>query len=158
MVDVQREFFKDPATAQSLNRAIEYINAAIELFRSKGLPIVCVQDREEAAGRIPGSEAFALPESLNIRDSDIHITKTYGNSFNKTPLAETLRGMDVDTVIITGYCAEFCVLSTCRGAMDQDFTALLLHGALASGDPRNIEFVERINHGLSFVALKKFLE
>ena len=33
VIDVQKEFFKfSPTTAQSLNDAIEYINAAIALF------------------------------------------------------------------------------------------------------------------------------
>ena len=34
VIDVQKEFFKrSPITAQSLDSAIEYINAAIALFR-----------------------------------------------------------------------------------------------------------------------------
>jgi nicotinamidase-related amidase len=51
---------------------------------------------------------------LNILDSDVHIHKTYGNAFNKTSLEDELRKLGVDTVIITGFCAEYCVLSTYR--------------------------------------------
>ncbi|CAJ36027.1 cysteine hydrolase family protein [Methanocella arvoryzae] len=156
VIDVQKEFFKNPVTAQSLNDAIEYINAAIELFREKNLPIICVQDIE--GDRVPGNDAFDLPESLDILDSDIHIHKTYSNSFTKTPLLETLRKLGVDTVILTGYCAEYCVLSTCRGARDVDLTPILLRNALASGKPENIKFVESINDVISYGALKKVLE
>ena len=43
VIDVQKEFFKaDAQTIQSLNTAIEYINAAIALFRAKNLPIFSV--------------------------------------------------------------------------------------------------------------------
>ena len=40
VIDIQKAFFDlDPLTTQSLERAIEYINAAIALFRSKQLPV-----------------------------------------------------------------------------------------------------------------------
>ena len=46
--DVQKEFYKSGAqTARSLTEAVEYINAAIALFRAKNLPIVCIQHMDE---------------------------------------------------------------------------------------------------------------
>jgi nicotinamidase-related amidase len=159
VIDVQKEFFKGSTiTAQSLNDAIEYINAAIHLFRKKGLPVIAVQHMHAGSGLAPGSEGFDLPESLEILPSDLHIHKTYGNSFNKTPLAEELGKLGVDTVIITGFCAEYCVLSTCRGAEDLDLTAIILRGAIASSKPENIPFVESINELISYGALEKLLE
>lgn len=39
VIDVQKKFFHlNPTMTQSLNDALEYINAAIELFREKNLP------------------------------------------------------------------------------------------------------------------------
>jgi nicotinamidase-related amidase len=95
---------------------------------------------------------------LNVLPSDLHIHKTYGNSFNKTPLGEKLREAGVDTVILTGYCAEYCVLSTYRGAKDIDLTPIILRGSIAGGEPENIRFVENINELISFGALAKVLE
>jgi nicotinamidase-related amidase len=158
VIDVQERFFRfGQTTAQSLNDAIEYINAAIELFREKELPIICIQHIDEENGLVPGKEDFELPESLNILPSDLHIHKTYGNSFNKTPLQEKLRELDIDTVIVTGFCAEYCVLSTYRGAQDLDFTPIILRGSLASSVPENIKFVESINDIISYGSLKKIL-
>ena len=159
VVDVQKEFFKlSPATAQSLNDAIEYINAAIALFREKNLPVICVQHVEEEEKLVPGEDGFELPEALDVLPSDLHIHKTYGNSFNKTPLADELRERGVDTVIITGFCAEYCVLSTYRGAEDLDLTPVVLRGSLASTTPKNIRFVESISDVISYGALKKALD
>ena len=159
VIDVQNEFFKSSAqTAQSLNNAIEYINAAIALFRAKNLPIFCVQHIDEADKLVPGEEGFDSPEGLQILPSDVHIHKTYGNAFNKTALQSKLKELDVDTVILSGYCAEFCVLSTYRGAKDLDLTPILLRGALASDHPENIKFVENISDIISYGALKKVLE
>jgi len=159
VVDVQKAFFEDdPITAQSLEKAIEYINAAIALFREKRLPVLCVQDIDQEDKRVPGEDGFELPDSLNILDSDVHIHKNYGNAFNKTPLADELRVLGIDTVIITGFCAEYCVLSTYRGAKDLDLTPILLRDSLASSTPENIRFVESISDIISYGALEKVLE
>ena len=159
VVDVQKIFFaRDPVTKQSLEMAVEEINAAIALFREKHLPVICVQHMDEDGGLTPGEDGFDLPEGLNVLDSDLHIRKKYGNSFNKTPLEEELRRLDVDTVIITGFCAEYCVLSTCRGAKDLDLTPILLRDSLASGVPENIRFVENISDVISYGALKRILD
>jgi len=158
VIDVQKEFFKsDAQTAQSLNAAVEYINAAIALFRAKNLPVFCIQHIDEEDLLIPGADGFDLPEGLQILPSDSHIHKTYSNAFNKTTLESQLKELDVDTVIVSGFCAEYCVLSTYRGAKDLDLTPMLLRGALASGSPENIRFVENISDIISYGALKKIL-
>jgi nicotinamidase-related amidase len=159
VIDVQKEFFTfGETTEQSLHDAIEYINEAIALFREKDLPVICVQHIEEEDNLVPGEEGFELPEELDILPSDLHIHKTYGNSFNKTPLEGQLRDFGVDTVILTGFCAEYCVLATYRGALDLDLSPIVLRGSLASGDLENIRFVERISEIISLGALKKVLE
>lgn len=117
-----------------------------------------MQHMEKEDGLVPGTEGFDLPEALKILPTDLHIVKTYGNSFNKTPLEEELRKLGVDTVIVTGFCAEYCVLSTCRGAEDVDLMPIVLRGSLASGSAENIRFVESINDVISYRALKKVLE
>jgi nicotinamidase-related amidase len=159
VIDIQKAFFEGgPITVQSLNNAVEHINAAIELFRKKGLPVVSVQDMDDEEGVVPGAAGFDLPAHLNILDSDLHIHKCYGNAFNKTLLEAELRVLGVDTVIVTGYCAEYCVLSTYRGAKDLDLTPIILRGSLASDIPENIGFVERMSDVISYGALRKVLE
>lgn len=158
IIDVQRDFYSiSPATAESLDRAIEYINAAIELFRERGLPIVCIQHMNEERGLAPGAEGFELPEQLDVLSSDPRIHKRHGNAFHKTPLQDMLQELGVDTVIVTGFCAEHCVLSTHRGAYDCDLTPIILRGSLASSVPENVRFVESINDLISYGALRKML-
>jgi nicotinamidase-related amidase len=158
VIDVQKQFFKSsPSTAQSLCAAIEYFNAAIAVFRERNLPVISVQHIDEEDNLVPGQEGFELPEKMDILPSDPHVHKAYSNSFNKTQLKETLDKFGIDTVVITGYCAEYCVLSTYRGAQDVDLTPIILRGALASGVPENIRFVESISNVISYGILKKVL-
>lgn len=158
VIDVQKKFFElSPIMTQSLNDAIEVINAAIALFREKDLPVISVQHLDEEAGLVPSEKDFELPETLNILPADLHIHKRYGNSFNKTPLADELRKLGVDTVVVTGFCAEYCVLSAYRGAEDVDLKPMLLRGASASGNLENIKFVESICDIISLGALRQVL-
>lgn len=158
VIDIQNEFFNlNQACSDSLKSAIEYINAAIDLFREKNLPVVVIQHKSEERGLVPGKSGFDVPESVKLVPKDIRIVKTYSNSFTKTRLAEKLRELRVDTVIVTGFCAEYCVLSTYRGAQDFDFTPIILRGSLASDNAEHIRFVEEISEIISCGALKILL-
>lgn len=158
VIDIQDAFFKESqACSDSLKTAVIYINAAIDLFRKRNLPIVVIQHQSEDEGLVPGKPGFDVSESVKLEPHDMRIVKTYGNSFTKTGLAEKLREHDVDTVIVTGFCAEYCVLSTYKGAQDCDFMPIILRGSLASANAEHIRFVEEITETVSFGALKTFL-
>jgi nicotinamidase-related amidase len=158
VIDVQKQFFEeDAATADSLKGAVWHINQAVKLFRAKKLPVVYVQHIDEASGPLPGTPGFELPDSFDVQPEDIRISKTYNNAFNKTGLADKLKALDVDTLIITGYCAEWCILSTTRGAWDLDYKAILLQGSIASGSAEAVRFVEGVSDTISLGALKAFL-
>lgn len=159
VIDVQKQFFKDdPDTEKSLNNAIDTIVPSIALFHEMKLPIVFVQHMEEEEGLLPGTEGFDLPDAFDVQPGDLRITKTYNNSFNKTGLHEKLQALGVDTLIITGYCAEWCILSTIRGAWDLDYTTYLIPGAIASGSKEAIAFVETNHDVISFGELKTFIK
>lgn len=159
VVDVQKRFFGiDETTRHSLEAAVEYINAAIGVFRKKNLPIICIQHQDEEENLVPSADDFDGPESLELLPTDKYFIKTHGNAFMEPPLLPYLRQMGVDTVVITGFCAEYCVLSTYRGAQDNGLRPILLRNSLASHKPENIRFVESISDIISYGALGKFLE
>jgi nicotinamidase-related amidase len=158
VIDLQKKFFKiSQKHSESLKLAIEYINEAIKIFRKRGFPIICIQHKSEDEGLVPGNEEFEVHESVRLAPQDLRIVKTYGNSFTKTELTEKLRKVGVDTVIITGFCAEECVLSSYVGAEDNDFTPIILRSAIASGNPNRVKFVEEISNVVSIEALRKLL-
>lgn len=158
VIDFQEAFFGiSPETAASMRAAAHHINQALAFFREKNLPIVVVEHIDESEGVVPGSPGFDTSPLLNLRPEDRRVHKTYGNAFNKTDLESLLRGWGVDTVVISGFCAEYCVMSTFRGAMDRDFTPTLLRWTLASVNPANIPFVESVNDSVSLRFLKKVL-
>lgn len=159
VIDVQNDSFNLNATAQqTLNGAINLINLAIKLFKEKNYPVVAIQHVNEEQGMAPGNKGYDLPEQLAITPDDLHIQKRYGNAFNKTNLLAKLQHHNVDTVIITGFCAEICVLSTYRGAEDVDLNPILLRGAIASGNLDNLNFVESIHNIVTYDCLKALIK
>jgi len=154
IIDMQKAYYEGYSKI-SMDSAVEYINAAIEMFRDKKLPIIWVQDKDDVA---PGEVGFDLIDQLKPQEEDYRITKEYGNSFNKTNCEKIIKEENIDTVIITGYCAEYCVLSTYRGALDLDIVPILFRGSIASGVKENITFVESISDIASYQVLKKLVE
>ena len=156
IIDLQKAFCTGESQ-KSMEEACEYINAILPVFREKGLPIVWVQHIDKEWGVIPGTEGFEFIDQLKPEEGEYHIHKEYGNSFNKTSCHEILKEHGVDTIVITGYCAENCVLSTYRGALDLDLTPVILKNAIASGSKENLRFVQDISNVISFDILKKIL-
>jgi nicotinamidase-related amidase len=157
VVDMQNEFFAErPAARASLVSAVEYINAAIQLFRRISAPVVIVHDIDEP-DRVPGREGFDLHPSIQAEPGDPRVHKRHGNAFWQTDLDDLLRARSADVVIVSGFCAEQCVLDTFRGASERDYSPALLRGGLASPNADRIRFVEDICEVVSYGALEGFL-
>ncbi len=156
VVDLQNEFFADPAARPSLDAAVATVNQAIASFRRRGLPIVVVLD-VEGPDRLPGRTAFEPHASLALSPEDARVEKHHNNAFWRTPLDELLRGRGVDTVVVAGWCAEYCVLSTYRGAREREYAAMILRGGLASGRREYLRMIEDMCEGVTPGALEALL-
>jgi nicotinamidase-related amidase len=153
VVDMQNEFFVEGSPARdSLLSAAEYVNAAIGLFRRAEAPVVVVSDIEEPH-RVRGCEPFAVHPSVAVLDGDLRVDKRHGNAFWKTALDEELRSRGVDLVVVSGFCAEYCVLDTYRGARERGYAAALLRSGVAGPHAENVRVVEAICELVSYGAL-----
>jgi maleamate amidohydrolase len=72
------------------------------------------------------------PAGLQPADDELVITKQYPSAFFGTSLASTLKGMGVDTLIITGVTTSGCIRATCVDAMSNGFIPIVV--ADACGD------------------------
>ena len=156
VIDMQKEFYRGETVSQ-MDKAAEYINYVIPMFEKNNLLIIWVQDVDEGDGVVPGTDGFEFIDSLKPKPDAVRIHKTYGNGFNKTDVDKILKDAGVDTVVMTGFCAEFCVLSTYRGAKDLDYFPVLLKNGVASTEPANKEFVEDISETITAGMLEKLL-
>ena len=157
VVDVQNQWMpmmakEDRATAP------EKINEAIALFREYGQPVIRVYHSDPKRGPEPGTEAFEFPDSIAVLDSDAKVVKAHPSSFQDTGLEKTLREGERNVVILCGLSAVGCVLATYFGAMERDFTVLMVKEALLSHNAEYTDMVENICYSMSLEDLKEMLE
>lgn len=155
IIDMQKEFISKDKYKESLTDALEYINETAELFRSKNLPVVVIQDKEAADG--PGSEGFENVDELVVKDTDHSIHKFYSNSFWQTELDELLKSLKVEFVVISGFAAEYCVLFTYNGAEERGYGASLLQHGIAGVDITQVKETQLIRPVISLDALDFFI-
>jgi len=156
IIDMQKAYYQG-RTVPQMDAAAEYINYVMPMFRGKGLPVIWVYNEDEYDGAVPGNEKYEFIDALKPEPGDIRINKTYGNSFNKTEADQVLKEAGVDTIVMTGFCAEHCVLSTYRGAKDLDYFPVLLKNGIASVGRENKEFVENISETVTCGVLEKMI-
>ncbi|GHU33101.1 hypothetical protein FACS1894172_10950 [Spirochaetia bacterium] len=156
IIDMQKAYYKN-YDKESMDQAVEYINYSVDLFRKNNNKIIWIQDEDKENGIIRETEGFEIINILKQKNNEKIIIKEYNNAFNKTELYDYLIKEKIDTIIITGYCAEYCVLSTYRGAKDKDLMPIILRNAIASGNKKHLKFVENICDIITINVLEKII-
>ncbi|MEC3893222.1 isochorismatase family protein [Nocardiopsis sp. LDBS1602] len=93
---------------------------------------------------LPGREVSPL---VGIGPEDRIVPKRATDSFWETGLADHLRSLGTDTVVVTGAATDYCVDTTVRSATSHGFAVELVsdgHAPMADGDPEAGIAPERI--------------
>lgn len=135
VIDVQREYFQGPMEIQyppredSLNRILEAMDAAVQA----DIPIVVVQHEMPQGAPIfakgsPGAQLHPQIEQ-RLHPETKRITKQYASVFDGTDFAEWCQQQNINTVALTGYMTNNCVLGTAEGAEPHGMKAEVLSDA-----------------------------
>ncbi len=134
------------------------INAAIDLFRQHGYPIIRVYHTDLQQGPPPGSEPFEFPKTVHIQEGDLKVIKNFPSSFKKTELEKILRDQGVDTVFLCGLSAVGCVLYTYFDAKGLDYRTFMIKDGIMSHRPDLTKAVEEITGAADLDAIAYMLE
>jgi nicotinamidase-related amidase len=157
VIDVQNKYI--PMMDESeVTPAMRMINGAIWQFRQHGLPVIRIYHTDPKWGPEPGSEDFQFPESVIIREDDPKIVKNFPSAFVKTDLDTILKEKGVNTVFLCGLSATHCVLATYFGAMERDYGAFMIEGALLSDKAAHTETIENIVESVGWGGLELILK
>jgi nicotinamidase-related amidase len=157
VIDVQNAYLPY-MDEKDKNMALEGINYYIGLFRASGFPVIRVYHTDPAGGPPAGSEAFAFAKTVAVRDDDAMVTKNFPSAFKKTDLDRLLKAKGCNTLFLCGLSAVGCVLATYHGALDLDYDAFMLKGALISHDAGLTKAVQEICRTADYYSLKLLLE
>ncbi len=153
VVDMQNDFVAPGAPMQS--RAglamMPLLQRALGCCRESGIPVIYTAHVHRAMGcdfgllrhapaiaqgeaLVAGSVGAAIFPEIAPRDDEIVISKHRFSAFYGTDLEIILRGLGVNTVVITGVTTENCCHATARDAFFRDFQVVFLSDATATGD------------------------
>jgi maleamate amidohydrolase len=144
---VQAYFDESCALYAGVEDALESALRVREIARAAGIPVIYTNVVYYEEGRdggvffrkVPVLKNFLVgdpmgnwPAGLQPADDELVIAKQYPSAFFGTSLASTLKGMGVDTLIITGVTTSGCVRATCVDAISSGFIPIVV--ADACGD------------------------
>ena len=149
VVDMCRGFI-DPSSPLGF-QCDELIQANIKLvdkFKQMNLPVIFTttifRDISEASvfrAKIPalnilkpGSEETSFLAELSPDSEDIIIEKKFASSFFGTNLADDLRRMNVDSVIISGVTTSGCVRATALDSLQNNFLTTVAEDCVGDRD------------------------
>lgn len=156
IIDMQNGCYEATEEKKIFLEAADYINEVSEMYRSKGLPVIVVQDLEVGEGE--GSEAFDLHPSVKVEPTDIRVHKMFSNSFWETNLDSILKEHGIDFLVISGFAAEYCITFTYGGAEERGYNSVLLQHGIAGMEKHAIRDTQRIRPIIAHNALGYFLK
>lgn len=158
VIDIQNAFLPmmDKSEVES---AMRNINEYINIFRSKGFPVIRVyhSDIKYGFGPKEDSEQFEFPKTVLIKPDDPKVVKHYGDAFNKTDLDKILKEKKVNTLFLCGLSSVGCVLATYIGADDHDYTAFYIKDAVISHKSEYTKNIQEIVGALGYEAINVML-
>jgi nicotinamidase-related amidase len=130
--------FTDPGSplGSDSDLVVDACGALLGAFRSAGFPVcfttVVYHSASEAPvfrARLPaldlleaGSEATAVDPRLKPIDGELLLEKRYASAFFGTKLAEQLRAMGADSLVVVGLTTSGCVRATVIDGLQNDFS------------------------------------
>lgn len=148
VVDMENDFVATgaPMETPSAQALLPQLNAALAACRQHGIPIIYTTHVHRSSGcdlgllrhdpRIGSGNALVDDTSgieiypdVAPRDGELVIKKHRFSAFYNTDLEIVLRGLGVDTVIITGVTTENCCHATARDAYFRDYKVIFLSDA-----------------------------
>lgn len=133
--------FTDPdcPLGSEANEVVEANRQLLSVFRAKNLPVVFTtvvyhdnnqarvfRDRVPALNILePGSHWVSVDSRLEPQDDEPVIEKQWASGFFKTDLDEYLRGLGVNSLVITGLTTSGCVRATAVDGLQYDYKVVI---------------------------------
>jgi nicotinamidase-related amidase len=131
-----------PLEVPDTRKVMPNIKREIENARKEGSSVIYVCDTHEPDDRefsrfgwpphaVKGTRGAEVVEELRPEKGDILIEKTTYSSFHKTKLDETLRGLGVESLRLTGCVTHICVMFTASDAVLREYEVTVAKDGVA---------------------------
>lgn len=147
IIDMQKGSFAPDTPRYDTNGVVSRITSLAEHFRSHNFPVIFIQhDGSQWDVYRPNTEEWALLDELEVKPTDLIISKTANDSFYKSELESILHQHNVNEILITGCATDFCVESTIQSAITRDYHITVVEDGHTTGERPNITAKDVIAH------------
>jgi nicotinamidase-related amidase len=117
-------------------QAEENIVKLLESWRQNQRPVCFAQHQsaQKSSPLKPGSKGAEPKEGISPRKGETVITKSANSAFVGTPLGKIVKTKRYTSIVVAGFCTNFCVDATARSAGDLGFTCYVVSDATATFD------------------------
>jgi len=129
VIDVQNGVVHDGHDADAV---IGRIGKLIERARSSDVPVVYVQ--HESDDLVPATDAWQIRPEIAPANGEPVIHRRFGDAFIETNLEDTLAGLGVGHLVITGAQTDACIRATLVGALRDGYDVTLVSDAHTTSD------------------------
>src|SRR3989475_9183801 len=129
VVDVQNGVVEG---APKRDAVVANVGSLVEKARQEQVPVVWVQHSDKGLTR--GSDEWRIVPELAPGDAEPLVEKSYGDSFEDTPLETVLSGLRVGRLVVGGAQTDECIRSTLHGAFVRGYDATLVRDAHTTED------------------------
>ncbi len=141
IIDMQNDFISEGGSIKCVGseQIVPLILDLKKMAKKKGIPVITTQEQHRKSGIdlgresdnkshehcLEGSWGEKMIPGMEPQDSDYHIVKRRYSAFMGTELEIILKGMGIDTLIITGVATDACVEATCMEAQQLDYKVIV---------------------------------
>ena len=129
VIDVQKGVV---ANAHHRDEVIGNIGTLVAKARAADVPVVWVQHSDEELPQ--ESDEWQYVDELQRAESEPLVHKSYGDSFEGTPLESELATRGVGRLVVTGAQTDACIRSTLHGAFTRGYDTVLVADAHTTED------------------------
>ena len=143
VIDMIKDTFKNresPLAVEGL-AFLPVLNRLLKKGREAGMQVIFAMDSflkndyffsgKLRPYAIRGTEGAEVINEIEKHPKDMYLPKRRFSAFYKTDLDQTLRVLDIDTVVLTGISTSVCVLATALDALSHDFKAIIIEDCCA---------------------------
>jgi nicotinamidase-related amidase len=148
VVDVCRAYL-DPASPlyAGVEDALAVMTRLVDAARAARVPVVWTRVRFDASRplvfhrKVPSLKVFDtelgdFPAECGPLPEELVVVKDHASAFFGTTLADDLRALAVDTVVVGGFSTSGCVRASALDALQHDFVPVVVREACGDRDPR----------------------
>jgi nicotinamidase-related amidase len=129
VVDVQNGAVE---TGHQRDTVVANVASLVEKARRERVAVVWVQHSSQRLQS--GSDDWKIVPELTPSDTEPLVEKTYGDSFEDTPLETVLSSLRVGRLVVVGAQADACIRSTLHGAFVRGYDTTLVSDAHTTDD------------------------